>query len=146
MTTGEPAPELSADYVTGEGPKTLAEARGKVVVVDFWATFCDPCARSFPKYEELVRQFGGNLAVLAVSLDARDETTRTALLNFATRHEVRFPILWDEGSATRNAYRPRDLPTSYIIDKRGVVRFVHAKYEGGDEEKMEAEIRALLAE
>ncbi|MBL8741199.1 MAG: TlpA family protein disulfide reductase, partial [Myxococcales bacterium] len=66
---GKAAAELVATYVTGEGPKTLAEAKGKVVIVDFWATYCDPCRKSFPKYQELVDQFGGELAVIAISVD-----------------------------------------------------------------------------
>ena len=66
---GKTADELSVTPVTGEGPKSLAEAKGKVVIVDFWATYCDPCRKSFPKYQEMVDQFGGDLAVIAVSVD-----------------------------------------------------------------------------
>ena len=56
---GSAAPEIAAEAVTGEGPATLADASGKVVILDFWATYCAPCKKSFPKYQELVDQFGG---------------------------------------------------------------------------------------
>lgn len=50
---GSPAPDFSAEPVTGSGPKTLGEAKGKVVILDFWGTFCEPCKKSFPKYQGL---------------------------------------------------------------------------------------------
>ena len=61
---GSPAPEINAEAVTGEGPSTLKDANGRVVVLDFWATFCEPCKKSFPKYQELMDQFGGDLVVI----------------------------------------------------------------------------------
>ena len=66
---GKPAPEIEAEAVTGDGPKSIAEAKGTVTIVDFWATFCDPCRKSFPKYQELVDKHAGKLAVIAVSVD-----------------------------------------------------------------------------
>jgi hypothetical protein len=60
--SGGGAAEIQGTFVTGEGPKTLADAKGKVVIIDFWATYCQPCKKSFPKYQELVEQFGGDLA------------------------------------------------------------------------------------
>ena len=56
---GKPAPDFTAETVGGEGPKTVKEANGKVTIIDFWATYCGPCKKSFPKYQELVDQFGG---------------------------------------------------------------------------------------
>jgi peroxiredoxin len=142
----EPAPahEIDATYLSGEGPRTLADARGRVVVVQFWATYCDPCKRSFPKYQQLVDQFEGQLVVLGVSVDEPGDDARHALGHFVQETPVRFPLLWDEGGATRQAYRPRHLPTSYVIDQQGAVRFVHARYEAGTDEQIASEVRSLL--
>src|SRR5262245_35968959 len=57
---GAPAPDFAAEPIAGDGPKTLKDASGKVVLVDFWATFCDPCKKSFPAYQKLVDQFSGD--------------------------------------------------------------------------------------
>lgn len=142
--TGSPAPELSAAYVTGEGPKTLADAKGKVVIVDFWATYCGPCKKSFPKYQELLDQFGGDLVVIAVSVDEPDAASEEKLKEFATETQVKFSILWDKDHKTADLYKPSNMPTSYIIDRDGKIAHVHAKYEGGEEAKIADEIKALL--
>ncbi|WP_437746344.1 TlpA disulfide reductase family protein [Sorangium sp. So ce1504] len=141
---GSAAPELAAEVVSGEGPSTLKEARGKVVIVDFWATYCRPCRRSFPKYQELVDRFGGNLAVLAVSLDAPEDVSTEQLAGFADEAGVRFKILWDKDQSAEKAYRPRRMPTAFVVDRGGIVRHVHAGYEDGEEDKISREVEALL--
>ncbi|WP_437338126.1 TlpA family protein disulfide reductase [Sorangium sp. So ce394] len=143
---GSAAPELAAEVVSGEGPATLKEAGGKVVIVDFWATYCHPCRKSFPKYQELVERFGGGLAVLAVALDAPEDVSKEQLVAFADEAGVKFKILWDKDQSAVKSYSPRRMPTAFIVDRRGVVRHVHAGYEDGEEEKIAREIEALLGE
>ncbi|WP_437593115.1 TlpA family protein disulfide reductase [Sorangium sp. So ce1000] len=141
---GSAAPELTAEVVSGEGPSTLKDARGKVVIVDFWATYCRPCRKSFPKYQELVDRFGGDLAVLAVSLDAPEDASKEQLTAFADEAGVRFKILWDKDQSAEKAYKPRRMPTAFLVDRGGVVRQIHAGYENGEEDKISREIEALL--
>ena len=143
-SSGGTAAEVSAEYVTGEGPKTLAEAKGKVVIVDFWATYCQPCKKSFPKYQDLVDQFGGDLAVIAVSVDEVGDVDEAKLKEFAEQTGVKFTILWDKEQKTAKAYSPPKMPTSYIIDKEGNIAHKHAGYESGEEEKIAEEVKALL--
>jgi len=143
---GSAASEVNATYVTGDGPKSLAEAKGKVVIVDFWATYCDPCKKSFPKYQEILDQFGGDVAVIAVSVDGTDDASEDKLKAFAKETGVKFPILWDKEHKTAGEYKPPNMPTSYIIDKQGNIRHVHAKYEAGEEQKIADEIKALVAQ
>lgn len=138
------APELSATPVGGTGPKTLAEAAGKVVIVDFWATYCDPCKKSFPKYQQLVDQFGGDLVVIGVSVDDPEDATEDKLKEFAKTTGAKFSIVWDKAQATAGKYSPPKMPTSFVIDKEGVIRHVHAGYESGEEDKIAAEVTALL--
>jgi cytochrome c biogenesis protein CcmG/thiol:disulfide interchange protein DsbE len=141
---GGAAKELQAEFVTGEGPKTLADAKGKVVIVDFWATYCDPCRKSFPKYQELVDQFGGDLAVIAVSVDEPGDVSAEKIKAFADETGVKFAVVWDKEHKTADAYKPSKMPTSFVLDKEGNVRHTHAGYESGEEDKIAAEVKALL--
>lgn len=136
------APEIDAVYVSGNGPRTLADARGRVVLVDFWATYCGPCRRSFPEFQELLDGFGDDLAVIAVNI--QEEATAADLTTFAAETGANFTILSDKDGVTRARFGPSSLPTAYILDREGQVRFVHPKYEGGDASKMALEIRSLI--
>lgn len=141
---GKSAPDFSAESVTGEGPATLKDAKGSVVILDFWATFCGPCKKSFPKYQALVEQFGGEVNVLAVSVDEPDSVTKEQIVEFAKSTGVKFAVVWDKEQKAVKLYSPETMPTSFIIDKEGVVRHVHAGYKDGEEDKITQEVKALL--
>jgi peroxiredoxin len=141
---GQQAPEITGEAVVGDGPKTIADASGKVVIVDFWATYCGPCKKSFPKYQEMVAEFGGDLAVIGVSVDDPDDASADKLKEFASETGATFAIVWDKDKATAQKYNPAKMPTSYVIDKEGKVRHIHAGYENGEEQKIADEVKALL--
>ncbi|MCK6586695.1 MAG: TlpA family protein disulfide reductase [Polyangiaceae bacterium] len=141
---GQPAPEITATDVTGEGPATLKDAAGRVVILDFWATFCEPCKKSFPKYQELMDQFGGDLVVIAVSVDDPEDVKEDQIKEFVSATGVKFKVVWDKDKNAVKTYSPPKMPTSYIIDKSGVVKHIHAGYESGEEAKIGDEVRALL--
>lgn len=141
---GKPAPEFTAESVTGEGPATLKDAKGTVVILDFWATYCGPCKKSFPKYQALVEQFGGEVNVLAVSTDDPGDATKAEIEEFASKAGVKFAIVWDKTKEAAKLYSPPTMPTSFIIDKEGVVKHVHAGYKDGEEEEITNEVKALL--
>jgi len=141
---GKPAPDFSADSVTGEGPTSLKDAKGTVVILDFWATFCGPCKKSFPKYQALVEQFGGEVNVLAVSVDEPDTVTKDQIVEFAKTTGVKFAVVWDKQQKAVKLYSPPTMPTSFVIDKEGVVRHVHSGYKDGEEDKIAEEVKTLL--
>jgi len=142
---GQPAPEFTAEAVAGDGPKSLKEAAGKVVILDFWATFCDPCKKSFPAYQKIVDDNGGQVVVIGVSVDEPDNATKDQLIEFAKQTGAKFPIVWDKAGAIRGKlYEVPKMPTSYVIDKTGVVRHMHAGYEEGEDAKVAAEVKELL--
>jgi thiol-disulfide isomerase/thioredoxin len=143
---GQAAPEVVAESVGGDGPKTLAEAKGMVTIVDFWATFCDPCRKSFPKYQELVDKHAGNLVVIGVSVDDPEDVGSEEVLAFAEELSVSFPIVWDKERKTADVYKPPKMPTSYVVDKKGVVRFIHAGYQADEADVIAKEVEELLAE
>lgn len=142
---GQYAPRINAEFVVGHGPVTPEEARGKVVIVDFWATFCAPCQRTFPKYQALLDQFGSDLAIIAVSVDD-DETNREQLEEFAQMTHVQFPIVWDKEHRTAEAYRLSKMPTSFVIDKQGIIRHIHAGSSDNTVAEIAREIRTLAAQ
>jgi peroxiredoxin len=143
---GAAAPELGSEAVSGEGPKTLKEAQGKVVILDFWGTFCEPCKKSFPKYQEIVDQFPGEVTVIAVSVDEPDSTKKEQLTAFATENHAKFAIVWDKDHSAAEKYGMRSLtmPSSFIVDKTGTVRHLHVGFKDGEEAKVAEEVKALM--
>lgn len=143
---GKPAPEITAEAVGGDGPKNLKSAQGKVVILDFWGTFCEPCKKSFPKYQEIVEQFPGDVAVLAVSVDEPDNVKKEQLTQFAKENHAKFAIVWDKDHSAAEKYGLRSLtmPSSFIIDKNGVVRHLHVGFKDGEETKIAEEVKALM--
>jgi thiol-disulfide isomerase/thioredoxin len=144
VEVGKEAPEVKGEHVAGDGPTSLAEGKGQVVIVDFWATFCDPCRKSFPAYQELVDKYAGDLAVIAVSVDDPEDVTAEEVKQFGEELGVSFPLVWDKGQETAGVYNPPKMPTSYIIDTDGVLRHIHAGYESGEQAKIDEEVGALL--
>jgi peroxiredoxin len=137
---GAPAPEFELREVSGGGAQSLAAHAGKVVVVDFWATWCVPCKQSFAAYQKLVQRMNGDLVVVAISQD--DEPDGIAA--FVAETGAEFPVVWDDGKAVAKSYDPPTMPTAFVVDKSKIVRFVHAGYRAGDEVALEEEVRSLL--
>ncbi len=137
---GAPAPAFELKAVSGGGDQSLEAHAGKVVIVDFWATWCEPCKQSFPAYQKLATALGGDVVVIAISQD--DDAKGIAA--FVAETGVTFPVVWDDGKAVAKAYDPPTMPSLYLLDKSGIVRFVHAGYRAGDEATLEEEARSLL--
>jgi len=137
---GASAPPLEVPTPDGQSKVALANHAGSVVIVDFWATWCEPCRESFPAYQRLVDEFGGRLVVLAISVDE----SPSGILAFATATGAKFPMGWDEGQHAAESYAPPKMPTSFIVDKSGIVRFVHAGFTAGDEVEIGRHVRSLL--
>jgi peroxiredoxin len=141
---GSKAPELQVEPVSGDGPKSLAEAAGKVTIVDFWATYCEPCEKSFPRYQEMVDKNSGNLVVIGVSVDDPESKKPEDIKKFGEKTNVTFPLVWDKEGKTAGLYNPPKMPTSYVLDKSGIVRHIHAGYTPEEAGEIEKEIEALL--
>lgn len=137
---GVAAPPFELSAPDGRGKVALSSYAGKVVIVDFWATWCEPCRQSFPAYQGLVDKLGGELVVIGVSVDEEPD----GIPAFVKETGVRFPIAWDEGQGVSKSYRPPGMPTSFVVDKSGIVRFVHVAYRAGDERHLEEQVRSLL--
>jgi thiol-disulfide isomerase/thioredoxin len=137
---GAAAPALDIPALKGKARVALASHAGQVVIVDFWATWCEPCRQSFPAYQKLVDEFGGKLSVLGVSVDESPE----GIPAFVAATGAKFPVGWDEGQVAAQSYKPPKMPTSFIVDGSGIVRFVHAGFSHGDEVELRQEVRSLF--
>jgi len=136
---GQKAPSFSLDNLNGTGKAEIPA--GKVVIVDFWATWCEPCKKSFPKLQELyVKHKASGLEIVAVSVD--DE--KAGIPDFIKNHGVKFPVGWDDGKKNAGKWNPEKMPTSFVIDKNGVVKHVHRGYHAGEEDELDKEVRALF--
>jgi peroxiredoxin len=123
------------------GGNKMGVEKGKVVIVDFWATWCEPCKKSFPKYQELyVKYKSSGLEIVAVSVD--DE--KKEIPEFIKTYGAKFPVGWDEGHKIAECYKPPSMPSAFVIDKNGVIKHLHNGYHDGEEKELEKEIKALL--
>ncbi len=143
---GSPAPDFSVKPVAGtRAPISLAALRGHVVMVDFWGTFCEPCKKSFPKLQEINTKYAANgLAIIGVSEDEPEDSDKIPA--FAGTYGAKFALGWDADKSIAARYKPETMPSSFIIDKQGVVRFAHAGYHDGEEAEIDQQIRELLAQ
>jgi cytochrome c biogenesis protein CcmG, thiol:disulfide interchange protein DsbE len=142
---GNPAPDFSVAPVAGPpGQVSLKKLHGKVVLVDFWGTFCAPCKSSFPKLQALNAKYSASgLEVVGISEDEAEDKAKIPA--FASAYGARFVIGWDEDRSISQRYQPETMPSSFLIDRRGVVRFAHVGFRSGDEVQIEREIQDLLA-
>ena len=139
---GAPAPGFDLEAQHGASRVSLADLGGKVVIVDFWATWCEPCKKSFPAYQKLSHKFAGKLSIVGISVDEEPD----GIAAFAAETGVSFPLAWDSDQSVAAAYSPPTMPTSYVIDKNGIVRHVHDGYRPGDEVTLEKHVAELVKE
>lgn len=140
IDVGDVPPEINLTALDGT-KISLASLRGKVVVVDFWASWCAPCKEEMPVLESLHKRFASKgLVIIGVSVDNERENAE----EFIKGVKVTFPIVHDANKKVAGSFKPPKMPTSFVIDKTGKVRFVHAGFHKDDAKKLEQEISALL--
>jgi len=116
-----PAPDFSLDDMD-EQSYHFADYRGKVVLLNFWATWCPPCRREMPSMQQLYQGLNSDVfTVIAVNqMESPDHVfAYTGQLSV----DPAFPILFDSDSSVANAYKVKGLPTTYLIDKKGMIRY-----------------------
>lgn len=148
VESGEAAPEFTLPPLRtedGNADISLAAFRGKVVYVDFWASWCPPCLVSIPLLNELRNRLvaaGEPFEVLAINVDSDPENG----IDFLLDEPVQYPALRDPAGTTPALYKVPGMPTSYLVDAQGQVRLVHTGFRRSDIEKIEAEVMKLLGE
>jgi len=140
LDAGAKMPGLALKDLAGRAidPSALA---GKVVIVDFWASWCAPCKQELPALEKLYKKYKDKgLVVIGVSVDNELDKAR----ELAKSLKLSFPNAHDAEKSAAEKFDPPRMPSSYVIDQKGIVRYVHAGFRAGDEADIEREIRALL--
>jgi peroxiredoxin len=131
---GEPAPNFQLRDLNGR-LVTLSDLRGKVVLLNFWATWCGPCRVEMPAMEQLYRMFQRkDFEILAVSTDAQGAAITRP---FQQENRLTFPILHDPDYRVGLTYGARSLPMTFLIDRQGIIR--HQVFGARDWEAPEAQ-------
>jgi len=135
-------PDVTLKTAAGD-PVRLSELRGRVVLVDFWASWCVPCRTSFPALDAIYREYHDRgVAVLAVNLDERRRDADAFLSEFP--HTM--PVLFDPKGTSAEAFAVQGMPSSFVIDRSGNIRFTHVGYTADVAARYRSEIAQLLGE
>ncbi len=143
---GMPAPEISGHSWLNSEPLVLAELKGKVVLLEFWTFGCYNC-RNVEPYIKTWYQKYGDKGLVVIGVHAPEFSYERVLKNvqsYVREHAIQYPIAIDNDFNTWNRYNNRYWPAMYLIDKRGVIRYLRVG-EGGYQQT-EQQIRALLEE
>lgn len=138
---GKHGPDFSQKTVAGGNTVSMHDLSGKVAIVDFWATWCDPCRKSFPKLEQLNAKYSASgLKIVGIS----EDDDKAGIPAFASDLGAKFPLVWDENKTIASKWQPKSMPTTFIVDRTGTVRFVHLGYHDDEEAVIEREVKSLL--
>lgn len=116
---GRAAPDFVLNTLDG-GAVRLSDLRGKIVVMNFWATWCGPCRQEMPEMVKVYQEQTGGVVVLAIDSQEADGPVREFVEGFG----VTFPVPMDRSGAVGSAYGVKEFPTSLFIDKTGVIRTI----------------------
>jgi len=140
--TGAPAPQFQLNSNNGK-PLSLADLKGRIVLVNFWASWCGPCRKEMPLLEQLNRQYRTKGVTL---MGVNVEPDSAAATDWLKATPVSFPILFDVDSKVSKLYQVEGMPNTVILDRKGNVRYIHRGYSAGAESEYLDQIRALIRE
>ena len=137
-----PAPDFTLDSRAGK-PLSLSEYKGKVVMLNFWASWCVPCKQEMPLLETIQKKYSKlGFTLIGVNVEPDSKAANAVLQKIP----VTFPIVYDTESKVSQAYQVSGMPSTVIIDRKGQVRMLHQGYKPGDENEYLDSIRALIRE
>lgn len=139
LKVGDPMPDLASFKLEGKLPEAL---KGKVVLIDFWASWCGPCKDSFPVMNELQKKYAGQgLVIIAVNEDEEASDMK----DFLKDNAATFNVVRDLGQKIVAAAGIQTMPSSFILDAEGKVKFMHSGFHGAETRKQYLdEIESLL--
>jgi thiol-disulfide isomerase/thioredoxin len=136
-----PAPDFAITH--DQLPDTLAALKGKVVYLDFWASWCKPCRKSFPWMNQMHQKYAAQgLQIIAINLDTEKALAKVFLENVPAD----IPIIYDPEGNIASDYQLVGMPSSYVIDKKGNIRFSHKGFFTSSKPLYEQELVSLLKE
>lgn len=137
-----PAPQFSLPSRTGE-VVSLADLKGQVVLINFWATWCGPCRKEMPLLEQIQKKYA-SLGFTMLGINVEEDTR--LMDTFLKDVPVSFPILLDPANGVSKLYDVMAMPSTVIVDRKGNVRYIHQGYQPGDESRYQDMIRQLIRE
>ena len=142
---GEQAPDIFGRSLVEDRKYRVSDFRGKVLIVDFWASWCGPCIVSMPELETLRSRMiaaghGDRFEILGVNLD--DDSDRA--LAFLKTHPISYPVITDLLGLGSREFEPRKLPSAYVIDPKGKVVFIYYGYGKGYGAELESRVLEAL--
>lgn len=140
--SADAAPDFTLQSSKGDNVR-LAEQRGQVVMLNFWASWCGPCRKEMPLLDAMYQRYSSAGFVLYGVNVEEDNTDAKKLLK---ELGVTFPVLFDTESKASTLYSVDAMPTTVLIDKKGQIRYVNRGYKAGDENKYRDQIRELIKE
>ena len=139
VMVGQEAPGFQLATLDGR-QVSLSGLRGKIVLLDFWATWCGPCRLSMPQLDNLQQEYEQNLVLLAINLNESPETVR----GYTHSRNLKSVVLLDSEGTVGSTYKSRQIPMQVLIDQEGVVRHVQVGYSATMGEQLREEIDKLL--
>jgi peroxiredoxin len=134
------APDFTLRSLSGENLR-LQEYRGKVVLINFWASWCGPCRQEMPILDRIHKRYEpAGFTVLGVNVEGELDKAR----KIADRLDVSFPLLFDAGQQVSEDYALKSMPYTVLVDRDGQIRFIHHGYKPGDENKYIDRLKTLL--
>jgi peroxiredoxin len=136
------APAFTLQSTDGQSV-SLAQFKGDVVMINFWASWCGPCRQEMPLLDSIYKQYKDmGFMLLGVNVEPHASNANAWL----KKTPVSYPILYDPNSRVSQLYQVQAMPTTVIVDRKGIVRFVHNGYLPGDENQYMNSIRALIVQ
>ena len=136
------APDFTLKSRSGKNIR-LAELRGKVVMLNFWASWCTPCREEMPLLEKIHQRYESlGFTLLGINI----ENTHDDVKKFLSDVKVSFPVLYDTTNKVSELYSISAMPTTILIDRDGNMRFLHKGYKPGYEESYRQQVKTLLKE
>jgi thiol-disulfide isomerase/thioredoxin len=127
---GKRAPEFELKNINTKETHRLSQYLGKIVIVDFWATWCAPCKKSLPKLAQIEKKYSKDIQVLTISIDDDEENAR----RFIEEYKIDLIALYDEGKKVVSIFDISGMPTLFIIDQKGVIQ---SSFEGYTEDSFD---------
>jgi thiol-disulfide isomerase/thioredoxin len=138
-----PMPACELQGLADSQSLDLKQFHGKVIYVDFWASWCGPCVKSFPYMNQLIKDLKGQgLEVIGVNLDENPEDAKT----FLETNRADFIIAADKEEKCAREFAVKGMPSSYLIDRNGMIRYDHLGFRPGEAEEFRGLVEKLLAE
>lgn len=135
------ANSLNTQFKTKNGNIKLSDFNGQVIYLDFWASWCIPCRKSFPWMNSLEKRYGNKgFKVIAVNLDQEAEEAKS----FLEQIPAHFTVAYDPEGVSAKIFKVKGMPSSYLIDRNGKIVFSHVGYRQKENAAMEQKIKYLL--